>query len=165
MNGIVIFDKNSSYNKLGLEGTIRFHQCNPDSMTKVQIKLRGLPPKSTRAIHIHEYGDFTEGCKTAGPHYNPHNQTHGTIFVEGMPRHVGDLINNITSDEKGEVFVEYQDDLVNLFGEESVIGRSIVIHKKPDDFGLGGNEESLITGNAGDRMACSVIGLEKPVHF
>lgn len=165
MNCIAIFDKSSSFNKLGIEGTVRFHQCEPSSLVKVQIKLRNLPPNSTRAIHIHQYGDFTEGCKTAGPHYNPHDTTHGTIFVDGMPRHAGDLINNITSDDNGEVFVEYMDDLVKLFGEENVIGRSIVIHKKPDDFGLGGDKESLITGNAGDRMACSVIGLEKPTHF
>lgn len=165
MNGIAIFDKGSSFNKVGLEGTVRFHQCTPESFVKVQIKLKNLPPNSTRAIHIHQYGDFTDGCKSAGPHYNPHNQTHGTIFVDGMPRHAGDLINNITSDENGEVFVEYIDNLVKLFGEYSVIGRSIVIHKRPDDFGLGDNEESLITGNAGDRVACTVIGLEKPVHF
>lgn len=165
MNGIAIFDKTSSYNKLGITGTVRFHQCDSEAPVKVQIKLSNLPPNSTRAIHIHEFGDFTEGCKSAGPHYNPHNQTHGTIFIDGMPRHAGDLINNITSDDKGEVFVEYMDDLVKLFGKDSVIGRSIVIHKRPDDFGLGDNEESLVTGNAGDRMACSVIGLEKPVHF
>ncbi len=35
----------------------------------------------------------------------------------------------------------------------------IIIHKNRDDLGLGNNNESLKTGNAGERVACGVIGL------
>ncbi len=165
MNAIAIFDKNSSYNQLGLSGIITFHQCDENSHTNIRIELKDLPPNTTRAIHIHEWGNLIEGCKSAGPHYNPYNQNHGCIFIQGRHRHVGDLINNITSDRDGKVFIEYTDDLVQLFGPNSIIGRSIVIHKKKDDLGLGGDAESLKTGNAGDRMACTVIGLASPKHF
>ena len=48
-----------------------------------------------------------------------------------------------------------------LFGAFSVIGRSCVLHKKEDDLGMGGDEESLKTGNAGARIACGVIGLSE----
>ena len=41
----------------------------------------------------------------------------------------------------------------------SIVGRMFVIHKDEDDLGLGNNEESLKTGNAGERIACSIIGL------
>jgi Cu-Zn family superoxide dismutase len=96
---------------------------------------------------------------SAGPHYNPHRQNHGNIFIHGKKRHVGDLVNNIESNGRGDVFLQYEDDLVQLSGPYSVIGRSIVIHQNKDDLGLGGDAESLKTGNAGGRMACAVIGL------
>lgn len=164
MNAIVYFDKNSTFNKYKIEGTIKFHQCNSKSNTKVIIDLYNLPNDKKRAIHIHEYGNLSGGCKTAGAHFNPYNKNHGCIFIDCKDRHAGDLINNIKP-ENGRVYIEYEDNLVSLFGKNSIIGRSIVIHDKEDDLGLGGNEESLKTGNAGDRIACFVIGIDKPSHL
>ncbi len=162
MNAIANFDKNASNNHLGVSGSVRFHQCSKTARTVVTIELENLPPNSKRAIHIHEFGDISEGCMSAGPHYNPHNKNHGNIAINGNNRHVGDLVNNITSNSKGKVFVQYEDDLIQLSGPFSIVGRSIVIHDGIDDLGLGGNAESLKTGNAGGRMGCAVIGLAKP---
>ena len=99
---------------------------------------------------------MTEGCKTAGPHYNPFNKNHGG--PEAEERHVGDL-GNVNATEDGKAHYEYEDRLVMLYGEYSVIGRSCVVHADEDDLGLGGHELSLTTGNAGARLACGVIGL------
>ena len=54
-----------------------------------------------------------------------------------------------------------RDKLIKLRGKYSVIGRSVVIHADEDDLGKGGDKESLITGNAGARIACGVIGYAK----
>ena len=38
------------------------------------------------------------------------------------------------------------------------MGRSVVVHAKEDDLGLGHDKGSLTTGNAGTRIGCGVIG-------
>ena len=46
-----------------------------------------------------------------------------------------------------------------LYGEYSVLGRACMLHELEDDLGEGDNPESKITGNAGSRIACGVIGM------
>ncbi|KHJ97908.1 copper/zinc superoxide dismutase [Oesophagostomum dentatum] len=76
-------------------------------------------------------------------------------------RHIGDL-GNIVADKHGVAYKTFWTKAVTLFGKYSVVGRSFVVHALSDDLGKGkGNQtqESLITGNAGARLACGVIGL------
>lgn len=109
-----------------------------------------------RGFHIHAFGDNTNGCTSAGPHFNPAGKNHGA--PEDDERHVGDL-GNISTDSNGVAKGTKQDTLIKLFGEHSVIGRSVVVHDATDDLGKGGHADSLKTGNAGGRAACGVIGL------
>jgi len=141
-----------------INGTVFFHQQTKYDIVRVRFYLEG-PPNETHAIHIHEFGDMRQECASLGGHYNPMNQTHGSPKYD-MPRHVGDLINNVKFNRDGLFIHEYYDCLLNLFTEESIYGRSIVIHEGEDDLGLGtGNkrEESLKTGNAGRRICCGII--------
>ena len=73
-------------------------------------------------------------------------------------RHVGDL-GNVTAGADGVANFELEDDLVMIYGDNSVVGRSFVVHADVDDLGDGGHELSPTTGNAGARLACGVIGL------
>ena len=100
-----------------------------------------------------------EGCKTAGPHYNPFNKTHGG--PESEVRHVGDL-GNVVANAEGNATYSWDDHQVTLFGAYSVLGRSCVLHADEDDLGLGGHPLSSTTGNAGGRVACGVIGTCMP---
>ncbi|KAJ2908854.1 hypothetical protein GGI21_002470, partial [Coemansia aciculifera] len=83
---------------------------------------------------------------------------HGAPTAE--KRHVGDL-GNLEAPEKGDAVFEITDKQVTLFGEHSVIGRTVVVHALEDDLGLGGHTLSVTTGNAGDRLACGVIGISE----
>jgi Cu-Zn family superoxide dismutase len=89
-------------------------------------------------------------------HYNPTNVTHGA--QDGVVRHVGDL-GNVDTDAEGRIITRLTDDAIQLFGQYSIIGRSVVLHEKEDDLGNGGVPASLTTGNAGARIACGVVGL------
>jgi len=140
----------------GITGTITFEQESESSPTKISWDITGHDPNAKRGMHVHAFGDNTNGCISAGPHFNPHGKTHGA--PEDENRHVGDL-GNIETDAQGNSKGEVLDNFVKVIGPLSVVGRTVVVHAGTDDLGKGGNEESLKTGNAGPRPACGVIGI------
>jgi len=125
-------------------------------------------------MHVHQFGDNTNGCTSAGPHcmlfhshaaqnpetneplVNPFGKEHGA--PEDSERHVGDL-GNFKTDGSGNAKGSVSDSHIKLIGEHSVLGRTIVVHAGTDDLGKGGHAESKKTGNAGARPACGVIGI------
>ena len=135
-----------------VKGSILLIQA-PGTPTLIKGTITGLEP-GLHGFHIHEFGDMSDGCKSMGGHYNPDNVNHGDLD-EG---HVGDL-GNITADEGGKADFSIKAHRVDLIGDRSVVGRGIVVHEDEDDLGNGGDEESLKTGNAGERLACGVITL------
>jgi len=137
-----------------IEGFIKLKQ-KANGPTIIKGILKGLEP-GKHGFHIHEFGDLSDGCKSAGGHYNPDGVDHGDK-AEG---HVGDL-GNIVADQSGIARFQIKAERVEL---SDVVGRAIVIHADEDDLGKGGDEESLKTGNAGDRLACGVIRLREVVE-
>ena len=127
MKGIIYF--NPKINN-SISGTIELIQYK--NYAKFNVNLSGMKPSTVHAIHIHEYGNLSEGCHSAGGHYNPKNVNHG---FEAPHKHVGDLINNLKSDSNGNVKGYFNDSMVKV---KDVIGRAIVIHDLADDYGLQG---------------------------
>ena len=150
--GIAILAKNDH----NIEGKIYVKETSIG--VTIEYEVKGLSD-GLHGFHIHEYGDLSDGCKSACSHFNPFNKKHGGLHSK--ERHAGDL-GNIESKNKlakGSLFAKGICITRNM--KTSVLGRMFIIHDKQDDLGEGGNEESLNTGNAGMRLACGVIGIKK----
>lgn len=141
-----------------VNGVVNFEQSSESDPTTITWEISGNDANALRGFHVHTFGDNTNGCTSAGPHFNPFTKEHGA--PEDDNRHVGDL-GNVTTDASGVAKGSKQDLFVKLIGQNSILGRTVVIHAGTDDLGKGGNAESKKTGNAGARPACGVIGLSE----
>lgn len=135
-------------------GQVLFKQDYPQGRLKVLLRFHGFPTEGdpqARAVHIHQYGDLSQGCDSTGGHYNPHGVHH--------PSHPGDFGN--FEPELGKIHTMIESE-ATMFGATSVIGRAVVVHEKMDDLGRGGDAGSLLHGNAGRRLGCCIIGISSP---
>lgn len=131
-------------------GTVKFTRT--ETGVRIVADVSGLS-EGKHGFHIHELGDCTAPDGTsAGGHYNPTGEKHGG--PDDAERHVGDL-GNIMADADGNAGYERVDNVIELNGEHSIIGRAVIIHAGEDDL------ESQPTGAAGARLACGVIGIAK----
>jgi superoxide dismutase, Cu-Zn family len=140
-------------------GTATFSQVDGKTATEITLKLAGFKPDSKHSWHIHQDkvdpSDVND-CAASGPHFNPLKATHGAPENDETKRHIGDL-GNFKADADGKVDFKMTDKFVSFFGPNSVEDLWVVVHAKEDDYGLGGNEGSIMHGNAGRRMACGAI--------
>jgi len=138
-------------------GTVHFEQ-EGDGPVVLTGELSGLTD-GLHGFHVHQFGDNTNGCVSAGPHFNPDGCSHGAPTDPQGERHAGDLGN--VEAAGGTAKISISDSMISLTGEKSIIGRTMVVHADVDDLGKGGHELSKSTGNAGARSACGVIGIAK----
>jgi Cu-Zn family superoxide dismutase len=133
-------------------GTVRFVQSG--SKVVVTATLTGLKPNSEHGFHVHEKGDCSSpDAMSAGGHFNPTGQPHGRY--DKPERHGGDM-PNLRADAAGSTRVMWETEALAVGGgAANVIGRSVVIHRDPDDY------TSQPAGNSGPRLACGVIVADK----
>lgn len=129
-----------------LRGTVSFYPWARGTLVKAEVaNLPPDAPKTEKApqtgpfgFHIHERGCCAGDFSCAGGHYNPEGKLH--------PFHAGDL-PVLFSNHGYAYMVVYTD----RFRPGDVIGRSVVIHRSPDDF------RTQPAGDSGDRIGCGVI--------
>ena len=127
-------------------GQVRFYQTRAGVV--VWAEVCGLPrseaPCQERifGFHIHKGtdcgGSMDDPFADAMSHYDPDGCEH--------PHHAGDLPPLFGND--GYALSLF---LTNRFSIKEVIGRTIILHSKPDDF------TTQPSGNSGTKIACGVI--------
>ena len=120
---------------------------------QIHADITGLTP-GKHGFHVHEFGDCSAAdASSAGAHFNPTNQPHAG--PDAAARHEGDM-GNVEADASGNAKLDYVDHQISLTNDaRSAIGRSVVVHAKPDDL------KTQPSGDSGARIACGVIGWTK----
>lgn len=95
-----------------MTGEITFKQWNINAPVLVSMNISGLPA-GKHSVHIHAFGDVTDGCKSTGPHFK------------------SSIVGNIEAKDDKDIDVTYETWGISLFGLSGILGRSIVIHEKP----------------------------------
>ena len=121
-------------------GTVTFLQRGDKVF--VYADVRGLKPNQEHGFHIHEKGDCSSGDgMSTGGHFNPDAVAHGA-----EAGHAGDMPNLKAAHATFEM-----KKMTVADGMFSIVGKGLIIHRDADDY------KTQPTGNAGPRLACSVI--------
>jgi Cu-Zn family superoxide dismutase len=133
-----------------IKGRVTFESSSDKKSVTVRVKICGLTA-GNHGFHIHSFGD-TRTADTVGAHYDPNQSPHRLPDNAALNRHVGDL-GNIHVEANGTV--EYSAVFpFSLEGEQSVIGRAIVIHSDSDK-----GVSKQPAGDGGTKIAFGVIGV------
>lgn len=131
-------------------GSVTFTQM--DNGVQVVADIMNLTP-GEHGFHIHENGDCSApDASSAGEHFNPTDMPHGG--PESPRHHIGDL-GNIVADASGRARMNKVFSFLSLNGDNSIVGKSILVHSDRDDL------VSQPSGDSGTRLACGVIRAEE----
>ena len=129
-----------------IKGLVRFFQT--DAGVVVATEITGLPAPTEECtapvfgFHIHGggscTGNATDPFADALTHYNPAVCPH--------PYHAGDLPPLF-----GNNGFAFSVVLTDRFTVSEIIGKTIIVHSKPDDF------TTQPAGNSGNKIACGII--------
>ncbi|XP_004342913.2 copper chaperone for superoxide dismutase [Capsaspora owczarzaki ATCC 30864] len=133
-------------------GVVRFVQISENECV-IEGTLDGLS-KGEHGLHIHEYGDLSQGWKSAGGIYNPKQMPHGPPSKDGGARRKPGAIGNVASDAQGRATFTLSASQLNVW---DIIGHALVVHERPDDFGLGNAPRSSENGNVGAGVGAGII--------
>lgn len=126
-----------------LMGTAYFYST-PFRGLFIEVEVCGMPYENNTScgqfygMHIHENGDCSANFTKTGNHYNPKNTPH--------PNHAGDLPPLLGN--HGYAYMTFYTCRLQI---ADIIGRSLIIHSRPDDF------TTQPSRNSGDKIACGVI--------
>jgi Cu-Zn family superoxide dismutase len=142
-----------------IQGVINFAQMIGMNQMKITGEIQGLPTDRKLAIHVHEYGDLTNGPISTGARFNPEKKVSSTS--KDQTTSVNSEFGNLQINPEGPTKIDVIDKRLTLFGPSSIIGRSVVIiDEKDEDLIRIETEENKVSNLFGtNRLAAGVIGI------
>ncbi|CAF3349373.1 unnamed protein product [Rotaria sp. Silwood1] len=140
-----------------IQGVIHFAQMIGMNQMKITGEIQGLPIDRKFTIHVHEFGDLTNGPISTGSRFNTDKQVPSSS--KGQTSYVGDEFGNLQVNQEGQAKIDVIDKRLTLFGPSSIIGRSVVIiDEKEEELARVETEENKGTTTVGtNRLAAGVI--------
>lgn len=119
---------------------------------RVDVRLDGMVP-GTYAVHLHAIGRCdTPDFASAGAHFNPTAQKHGSLNSAGP--HLGDLPNIVVAANGGGSLAATVAGLQLVGGATPLLdadGAAVIVHAAADDY------RTDPSGNSGARIACGTL--------
>ncbi|KAM4585276.1 uncharacterized protein cusr [Odontesthes bonariensis] len=124
----------------GIKGSFSFHQASPFDVTKIRVQLTNLG-RRVGPYHVHQYPVPSVGSSlcsndNVGGHWNPFKIDTKDLTYPKVPGsthdryEMGDLsTKHMSLADKDMVNVNFTDFNLPLFGQNSIVGRSVVIHE------------------------------------
>ena len=133
-----------------IQGTVKFYQGTSGVVIVADIVGLPVPAEACRtnifAFHIHGGSDCSgneeDPFANAGTHYNPDECPH--------PHHAGDMPPLFAAGDRA-----FRAFLTDKLTVNEVIGKTVIIHDRPDDF------TTQPSGNAGNKIACGIVSKVK----
>jgi Cu-Zn family superoxide dismutase len=131
-----------------VEGKVSFSQFG--SVTVVRARFFGLQGSREYGLHVHEKGDCSgDDGAAAGGHFDPGGAPHGRPGRGA--HHAGDLLN-LRTDGEGNAFYVFETSALSITGgRTSVLNRSVILTRGPDDY------RTQPDGNSGPPLACGIV--------
>lgn len=143
-DAVAVMGGSAEYSDIG--GTVKFYQVRGGVWVVADIV--GLPDSAEAckndifAFHIHGgsacRGNGEDPFADAGTHYNPDDCPH--------PHHAGDMPPLFGAG--GRAYLAF---LTDRFCVDEILGKTVIIHDRPDDF------TTQPSGNAGEKIACGTV--------
>jgi len=121
-----------SSNLTNLQGTVDFFRINKSHIL-VTANISGISVNKNiqHGLHIHEFGDLsTNNASAVGSHYIGNGKDLHACENTTL-RHEGDMGNWVVSN--GTIKQKKYLNLIQLLGNHSIIGRSVILHSFTDD--------------------------------
>jgi len=144
-----------------IQGVINFAQMIGMNQMKITGDIQGLPIDRKLAVHVHEYGDLTNGPVSTGSRFNPEKKVSNTS--KDQTYYANGELSNLQINPEGQAKIDVIDKRLTLFGPSSIIGRSVVIidEKEEDILRVESEESKGSITTSTNRLAAGVIGISQ----